>query len=97
MLAYLANKGIAIPRERVRVAADNGLAYWELVRHGMGIGIMARQNVPPGEGIEPVLPDFTFITIPVWLVAHSELHSSRRIRVVWDYLAEALSNRRAKP
>ncbi|MBY6155327.1 LysR family transcriptional regulator [Vannielia litorea] len=97
MLEYLAGKGIDVPRERVRVVADNGLAYWELVRQGMGIGIMAREEVQLGEGIEPVLPDYTFMTIPVWLVAHSELHSSRRIRVVWDYLAEALSKRAAKP
>ncbi|MCO6383628.1 LysR family transcriptional regulator [Oceanicola sp. 502str15] len=96
MLEYLAAKGIEIPRERVRVVADNGLAYWELMRHGMGVGIMAKEDVPPGEGIEPVLPEYTFMTVPVWLVAHGELHSSRRIRVVWDFLAEALSKRGAE-
>ncbi|WP_074258133.1 LysR family transcriptional regulator [Vannielia litorea] len=96
MLEYLAAKGIEVPRERVRVVADNGLAYWELLRQGLGIGIMAREEVLLGEGIEPVLPDFTFMTVPVWLVAHSELHSAHRIRVVWEYLAESLSKRAAK-
>ena len=28
--------------------------------------------------------------IPVWLVSHRELHTSRRIRVVFDLLAEEL-------
>ncbi|MFB3111130.1 MAG: LysR family transcriptional regulator, partial [Gemmatimonadales bacterium] len=28
--------------------------------------------------------------VPVWLVTHRELHTSRRIRLVFDVLAETL-------
>jgi hypothetical protein len=28
--------------------------------------------------------------MPIWLVTHRELHTSRRIRLVFDVLAEAL-------
>lgn len=32
------------------------------------------------------------MTFPTWLVAHRELYTSRRIRLVYDVLAEFLSN-----
>jgi hypothetical protein len=35
----------------------------------------------------PVIP------VPVWLVSHRELHTSRRIRIVFDLLAEELARR----
>ena len=34
---------------------------------------------------------------PTWLVAHQELYTSRRIRLVYDTLAEFLSNQREHP
>jgi len=42
-------------------------------------------------GIECVLPQFGPLTFPIWLVTHRELHTSRRIRLVFDLLAEAFS------
>ncbi|QDC08394.1 LysR family transcriptional regulator [Oceanicola sp. D3] len=97
MLAYLAERKVILSRARIRVVADNGLTYWEFMRQGLGIGIMSKEEVPPGVGIEPVLPDFTFMQVPTWLVTHGELHSARRIRLVFDFLAEALSNRAVAP
>ncbi|MBS8227643.1 LysR family transcriptional regulator [Vannielia litorea] len=97
MLRYLAEKGIEVPPERVRTVADNGLGYRELVRLGLGIGILPESDVRPGEGIEPVLPEFTFMTVPTWIVTHGELHTARRIRLVFDVIAEALSMRGPKP
>ena len=37
-----------------------------------------------------VLDDVPPVRFPVWLVTHRELHTSRRIRLVFDRLAEAL-------
>ncbi|MCP4818663.1 MAG: LysR family transcriptional regulator, partial [Shimia sp.] len=35
--------------------------------------------------------DLAPITFPIWLTTHRELHTSRKIRLVFDVLAEALS------
>ena len=41
--------------------------------------------------LECVLPELEPIPVPVWLVTHRELHTSRRIRLVFDLLAEGLA------
>ena len=41
-------------------------------------------------GMERLLPDMDPITFPIWLVTHRELHSSARIRLVYDLLADML-------
>ena len=38
--------------------------------------------------IEEVLPSLPPFDVPVWLVTHRELHTSRRIRLVYDTIAE---------
>ena len=40
--------------------------------------------------IARAVPDFS-VPVPMWLVAHREVRTSRRVRVVFDMLAEALS------
>ena len=41
--------------------------------------------------MERVLPDMEPIVFPIWLTTHRELHTSRRIRLVFDLLAEHLT------
>ena len=40
---------------------------------------------------EPVITDAEPFVFPTWLVTHRELHTSRRIRLVFDQLAAFLS------
>ena len=41
--------------------------------------------------MERVLPEMEPFAFPVWLTTHRELHTSRRIRLVFDMLADFLS------
>lgn len=44
------------------------------------------------------LPDFTNgVTFPTWLTSHRELRTSRRMRVVFDFIAEKLVDRLRVP
>ena len=36
------------------------------------------------------MPSLPAIPVPVWLTSHRELRTSRRVRVVFDLLAEGL-------
>ena len=42
-------------------------------------------------GVVRVLPKLPSIPVPIWLVCHRELRTSRRLRLVFDALAEGLA------
>ena len=66
-------------------------AVIELTRQGLGIGIMTRDTAALFPDLEQVLPELDPVPVPIWLATHRELHTSRRIRLVFDLLADALA------
>ncbi len=71
--------------------STEGAVAWEWVRRGLGVGVMQLAVATATPEVEPVLPEVVQIPIPVWLVTHREVRTSRRIRLVFDVLAEALA------
>ena len=63
------------------------------MKQGLGIGIMTKQDAARLPELEAVLPELAPIPVPIWLVTHRELHSSRRIRLVFDFLVESFAQR----
>ncbi len=82
--------GMEATAAQLPVQADSHLVHWELVKHGLGIGFMTEAVGDAEPLVCRVLPDQPPIIFPVWLATHRELHTSRRVRVVFDLLAEAL-------
>jgi DNA-binding transcriptional LysR family regulator len=62
-----------------------------MVRRGLGICMMLKEIAELMPGVIRLLPDLPGIKVPVWLVCHRELHTSRRVRLVFDIIAEELS------
>lgn len=91
MLPALKEIGLHLRREQFKVTTDNGVAMYEMMKQGLGIGFVPKDDAAEIPGLEPVLPDLPPIVVPVWLTAHSEIHTSPRVRLVFDILAEALS------
>jgi DNA-binding transcriptional LysR family regulator len=87
---HLNRAGIPITADRFRIISENGVVIWELVRRGMGVGVMAREIAERTPGVVCVLPDLPGTQVPVWLVSHRELRTSPRIRLVFDILAKEL-------
>ncbi len=83
--------GLHLSRAQLPVLADSYLVHWELVRQGAGVGFMAEAVGDADPAVRRALPDAAPIVFPVWLVTHRELHTSRRIRVAFDLLADALA------
>jgi DNA-binding transcriptional LysR family regulator len=90
---HLRGLGLSVGADQFPVMTDNSVANWELVRQGLGIGVMMDDIAAVTSGVVRVLEDVVPVTFPVWLVTHRELHTSRRIRVVFDMLAEELGKR----
>ena len=78
--------GLDLKAENFKITTASGTALIELVRQGLGIGIIQRHTAKLFPELVPVLQDSISSPIPIWLVTHRELHTSRRIRVVYDLL-----------
>ena len=83
--------GLSLTKRNFPLITDNGVVGWEFVKQGLGIGVTAKELAALTPGVECVLPDLDPIPVPIWLTTHRELHTSRRIRLVFDLLAEAFS------
>jgi DNA-binding transcriptional LysR family regulator len=97
MLPFLAGRGIHLTPDQFKANSDNGVVMWELIRAGLGIGIGLDGLWPDRPGIEQILTSYDPIEFPIWLVTHRELKTSRRIRTVFDALAEAFQSPLAAP
>ena len=93
MIETLNPLGLSLTPENFRVGSESGVVAWEMARNGLGIIVMSDEVAAGTPGIELVLPDMEPIVFPVWLAAHRELHTSRRIRLVFDLLAEFLAKK----
>lgn len=82
--------GLSLTPENFKFTTTSGTVMVELVRRGLGISPLPKQVAALLPSLECVLPELPPIPVPVWLVTHRELHTSRRIRIVYDLLAEAL-------
>jgi len=92
-LTLYQSMGLTISRENIGYVANDGVSRWEIVKQGLGIGIMDERTAGITKGIEQVLPELEPLEFPIWLTTHRELHSSRRIRIVFDFLFEALGRK----
>lgn len=90
LVATLTTFGLPVTRRNFRHVTDNGLVLAGMAERGLGIAVTPSGFAARMAGLEPVLPDWPGIPVPLWLIAHRELQTSRRIRVVFDFLAEAL-------
>ncbi len=89
--------GLPVTRQNFNINTASGTVTLELIRHGLGIGFLPREIAEDIPGVEQVLPDaLPPIPVQTWLVAHRELHTSRRIRIVFDALAKGIQEREFK-
>ena len=89
----LAERGIVVPAKNMRAGSTSGITTWELVRRGFGILPMSDDIAGQFPDVVRILPDVAQMSFPVWLVTHRELNTNRRIRLVFDLLAEMLAVR----
>lgn len=90
-LEFLCALGLPLTAANFALYSENSVTAWELVRQGLGIGAMMDDIARLTPGVVRVLEDLPPVRFPIWLVTHRELRTARRIRVVFDALAEHLS------
>lgn len=87
---HLAGIGLDLRPDGFRIVSENAVVLWELARHGLGVCMMLRDIAERTPGMVRLLPDLPGVPVPIWLVSHRELRTSRRVRVVFEAIAEEL-------
>lgn len=90
ILKGFAAMGYPVTREHFAFRTDDLIASWEAVRAGLGVGFMADYLIRADSAVVPLLPMLKIPPLPVWLTVHREIRTSRRIRAVYDFLAQAI-------
>ena len=86
----LTKSGLKVDRMNFVISSNNHTVHWELVKRGVGIGAMLDSIGDNEPDVKRVRADLPPIVNPLWLVSHRELKSNRRIRFVFDFLAQEL-------
>jgi DNA-binding transcriptional LysR family regulator len=87
-LAGMQALGFPLTAANLRLHTGNHLVLWELVKQGLGIGVIIDDVGDAEPRVRRVLPEEPPIAVPMWAVAHREVRTSRRVRIVFDALVE---------
>lgn len=89
-LKGFAAQGLVVGREQFAFRADDLIVVWQAVRAGLGVGFVSEHLIRSDPAVIPVLPKLKIQPLPVWLAVHKEIRTSKRIRAVYDFLADAI-------
>lgn len=90
LLPFYKDMCFPVTQGNFKIYSESGTAIISLARQGLGIAVLSDNDVSHMYDLERVLPELPPIPIPFWLVTHRELHTSRRIRLVYDHLSAEL-------
>jgi len=82
--------GLEVDRDFFPFRCDNQVVCWRMVIAGFGIGFNQRCIGDTESGVKRVFELTPLPSLPVWLAAHAELKTSRRVRIVFDFLSHEL-------
>ena len=80
--------GFALGPKNFPLRTENHMVLWELVKNGLGVGAIIDEIGDAEPLVTRALPAMPAIPVPAWLVAHREVHTSLRVRMVFDMLLE---------
>lgn len=85
------NFGVLVDKKQIHYLANTGVVMYEMIKQGLGIGIVDKRTGSMSKQLKRLFPQLEPVTFPIWLTTHRELHTNRRIRIVYDFLAEELA------
>ncbi|MCV3271819.1 LysR family transcriptional regulator [Roseobacter sinensis] len=87
-IEFLNGMGLGLAERQFAVRTAVHLVHWEMVRQGLGIGVMLSRVGDADPTVARVVSWLDPFEFEVWLVAHREVNSSRRVRLVFDWLVK---------
>jgi DNA-binding transcriptional LysR family regulator len=96
-LPALQHMGLPITSASVAYECSSYLAMWEMVRQGLGVGILDVQIGDNEAGIARAAPSQPDLPFPIWLAAHRDILMNKRMRYVFDFLVDDLTSSGKRP
>lgn len=91
ILRHIAQQGLPNSREDFKFRSDNQIAQLALLKSGVGIGGAQISLARKDENLVHILKREISIPMEIWLVMHEDLKSTKRIRILFDFLAQELT------
>lgn len=82
--------GIELNRDLFAYRCDSDVAQYAALKAGFGLGFCQRA-LGKRDGLIPILAKEISVDLDVWVAMHEDLKTSRRMRLMFDHLAEKLS------
>jgi DNA-binding transcriptional LysR family regulator len=82
---------LPITRHMFGFRCDSDLAQLAALRAGVGIGGCQENIARRDAGLIPVLSNALRFELEIWLAMHEDLRTTRRIRLLFDHLADGLA------
>jgi DNA-binding transcriptional LysR family regulator len=73
------------------IFTSSHLIQWAMCKQGAGICMMMEEVGDREPRVVRVFRELPSVPVPIWMVCHRELRTSRRLRLVFDWLAEGLA------
>lgn len=90
-LQALERLGLKATREDFSIRSDAQAFHIKAMERGLGIGALDKAIAAQLPHLIQVCPQVQLPPLPIWLVAHQELRNNPRIRVVFDAIAQGLT------
>lgn len=91
MGSALRELGIPVTEASFPIQTSCLMTYIALVRQGLGLGLLTPGTADRQPGLVRVFDGPPLLKVPLWLACHRDLKTSRRIRIVYDFLADELA------
>lgn len=93
MKDYLLNMGFPVHSDQFTVICKNQLVQLQMILQGGALAFLPDHIAARFPELEPAFVDhFIPIELDMWLVCHRELHTSKKVRLVFDFLSEQLGS-----
>lgn len=91
LIEALNKHGFQLSQKNIQIVTRSQMLQWELMKRHLGVGLFPEEIGDSESSIVRAFESFgPIIKIPLWLVCHRELHTSLRVRRVFDLLADYL-------
>ncbi len=94
LLAAYHEMGLPLDASNFPYGSQSAIVCWEMLRAGLGMSLFPLSLTEVDPEVVPAVPTLPPVFFPTWLTTHRELHTNRRIRIVFDLLAEHFTTKK---